>query len=247
MLRSRSVEMFPEEAKMADDSVNKKIVEYAEKNSGHPGKVDAKKEAQCWDLPEKALAEAGAKTSYDYQDITGKRDQDYIWGKEISILGVIPGDIVQFRDHEIRIDYTISGKLTMPDGKTTGFTRTESRIFKRGPQHSAIVSSYQGNGVMVIYEQHVNTPGKRRETVQKNEIYIGPTESQKDASFRSKTREFDLAIQADVNALYRMFSRKAIDEYRKEYKKGKIKMQEEERTFEVSVTGIVRAYRPEAK
>jgi hypothetical protein len=51
---------------------------------------------ECWDLADQALSKSGANSS-----TTTGADDDYVWGDEIGIGDVIPGDILQFRDYEV--------------------------------------------------------------------------------------------------------------------------------------------------
>ena len=186
---------------------------------------------------------AGANTSHDYQEVTGQPNQDYIWGKEVNVHEIQRGDILQFRHHEIRIIYDIMGKVTLPDGKTELLAGTYGRLLNR-PWHSAVVSSNQGKGALVIFEQHVNTPGKNPDTVQENRIYISNQGSQK---AKPEIRSYDLLSPRDVMKLSEKFNEDLIQNWKKKYKKGKIKVTEEKRTFKVEVTGTIRAYRPEPK
>ena len=126
------------------DSVNAKVHAFCQNKVGQPvGKTKT-----CWDLPQAALEAAGAKTSYDYQEITGKSDQDYIWGKPINILKIQKGDILQFRNHLIKFNYETSGKMIFPDGSSVPYTYTYTRSQTR-PHHSAVVSSNNGKGMMI--------------------------------------------------------------------------------------------------
>jgi len=143
----------------------------------------------------------------------------------------------------VKIIYDMSGKMFFPDGRTAPFTVSEVRGQTR-PQHSAVVSSNYGKGVVVIFEQHVNTPGKNRDSVQKNQIYIDSQGPQKGTP---KTRSYDLLSQRDINKLIKMFGKDTIQDYRKIYKKSKIRLVEDKRTFKVIVSGQIWAYRPVPK
>jgi hypothetical protein len=68
---------------------------------------------ECWDLADQALRQAGAQSS----TTTGAND-DYVWGKEVPITTVVPGDILQFRDYVVNT--VITTKATFIDGSYRG-------------------------------------------------------------------------------------------------------------------------------
>lgn len=57
------------------------------------------------------------------------------------------------------------------------------------------------------------------------------------------TKSYNLQSKGDINKLIKMFGNKVI----KNYKKGKITLKEEKRSFTVKVSGKIWAYRPEPK
>jgi hypothetical protein len=98
---------------------------------------------ECWDLADGALRHAGARSS-----TTTGRDDDYVWGVPIALGAVIPGDILQFRDHVITITTTI--RTSFSDGEETSESfRTEER-----PHHTAVVEANNGAKGLVILEQN---------------------------------------------------------------------------------------------
>jgi len=67
---------------------------------------------ECWDLADRALKSAGAKSSADY-GLTGP-DDDYIWGNPVQFKDALPGDILQFRDYVMTTKTVID--VTFGDG-----------------------------------------------------------------------------------------------------------------------------------
>jgi len=97
-------------------TLNQKVVVWAQ---GHLGKkVGA---GECWDLGESALKQAGAQTSNVLGPVGD--DTDYIWGDQIDMKDVQPGDIIQFRDHEAttttETEYTFSDGTSIDDTKSS--------------------------------------------------------------------------------------------------------------------------------
>ena len=151
------------------DSLNGKVRDWAYAKRGQrvylrdkAGRAVGK--GECWDLAEEALAKSGAKTSNDLGTVTP--DSNYVWGDPIGdVRQVIPGDILQFRDHKVTTK--TATKVTFRDGSWQ--TQVEETFAKRGPQHTAIVNSRMaGDGSVEILEQHMRpTPGVRL-----NRVYL---------------------------------------------------------------------------
>jgi hypothetical protein len=117
---------------------------------------------QCTDLVDAAYAAAGAESESKLGP-TGP-DADYVWGTPVdtvttanhSLAGVLPGDVIQFRD------VTLVHTTTYPDGSWYTTTKTADH-------HTAIVESVSGSTINVL-EQNVgsaNTPDSVRYTVQR--------------------------------------------------------------------------------
>lgn len=151
------------------DELNRKVRDWAYAKRGHrvywhnnAGRAAGK--GECWDLAEEALAKSGAKTSNDLGVITP--DSDYVWGDQIGdVRQVIPGDIIQFRDHKVTTK-TVT-RVTFQDGT---WRSQEQEVFAiRGPQHTAIVNSKMAkDGSIQILEQHV----RPSPVVRLNRIYL---------------------------------------------------------------------------
>lgn len=63
----------------------------------------------CWELADQALRNSGAASSAT----TGRQD-DYVWGDLVPLHQLIPGDILQFRNHVMVVTTTTS--VTFEDG-----------------------------------------------------------------------------------------------------------------------------------
>src|SRR4051794_27609582 len=139
-------------------TVGQKIVEYAKGRLGH--QVG---DGECFALADKALRRAGAKSAEDYSEI--EDDGDYIWGTEVDIKDVGPGDILQFRNYNIATSVKTTTK-----SKGTEQWKTRESFAKRG-HHTAIVEQNLHNGEIWILEQHVKPLGEK---VQRHKILTTP-------------------------------------------------------------------------
>jgi hypothetical protein len=147
--------------------VNQKVVAFAEAHLGQ--KVG---QGECTDLAEAAYAAAGAE-SESMLGPTGP-DANYVWGTLVttvttanhSLAGVLPGDVIQFRD------VTLVHTTTYPNGSWYTTTQTAAH-------HTAIVESVSGSTIYVL-EQNVgsaNTPDSVRHTVQHGTYNINDLQS----------------------------------------------------------------------
>ena len=126
-------------------AVNQSVIDFAKKNV----KKQVGKNGTCWDLAEEALKASGAQTSKDFGKVTASAN--YKWGTPVVLSQVQPGDIIQFKDHKVIIVTTKVTKL--PDGRVITEKRTE--VHKRG-HHTAIAASSAVDGMVTVFEQHVN-------------------------------------------------------------------------------------------
>lgn len=138
-----------------EGSINQKVVAWAR---GQLKKRVGR--GQCWDLADHALRHAGAHSS-----TTRGPNDDYVWGQEVPIIAVIPGDILQFRDHVVTTTTTI--KTVWANGSSTS---GPDAVPASRPQHTAIVVAV-APGVLTILEQHVKPAG---EVVQQHTLPIRP-------------------------------------------------------------------------
>jgi hypothetical protein len=138
-------------------TTNQKVVIWAQ---GQLGKKIGK--GECWDLAEEALKQAGAQTSNNLGPVDP--DSDYIWGDSIDVKDVIPGDILQFRDHEVTT--TTETEYTFPDGSSEIVTETTTA---QRPHHTAVVNGkLDADGAVKTLDQHVKPLGK---VVQNKKLY----------------------------------------------------------------------------
>lgn len=85
-------------------------------------------DGECTRIAEYALSQAGMKTTRDFR-VTGN-DADYVWGTNILADNALPGDILQFRNHVIRVTRRrFDGTLIEPP-----------REYRRG-HHTAVLAS----------------------------------------------------------------------------------------------------------
>ena len=108
---------------------------------------------ECYDLADRALRNAGAKSAPDYGKITPTAD--YIWGREVGLADVQPGDIIQFRD------YQFERRVERNDGSYE--TKSQER-----PHHTAIINSIGDNGAIIVLEQNA-PPGSQ---VHQTQLYF---------------------------------------------------------------------------
>jgi len=199
-------------------------------------------DGSCFALVYEALRNSGAKTAYDYGKVTPKAN--YVWGKAINLIDVKPGDILQLRDHVIKIVKEMKVEASFPDGTTMESDSTDTRVLKRG-HHSAIVAENHGKGVLTVLEQHIRTPGKSLESVQENLIYVADQTPKVEKAKDPYT--LDLSLPVDVEKLKKLFKDPKFRSVINKYKKGKVKVKEGAKKTEIKVKGIIWAYTPEPK
>jgi hypothetical protein len=151
---------------------------------------------ECYDLADSVLRGAGAKSAPDFDKVTKSRNQDYKWGTKIDLKDAKPGDILQFRNHQVTVDVVKKVTKTYPDGHKTTTVDKSSTPYKRG-QHTSIVLSNDGNGQMTVAEQHVidHNTDKLSTTVRKNDLYTQDVP----ANTRTKSRmEGDVQVKEET-------------------------------------------------
>ena len=124
-----------------EDEIRKEedlVLKYAQTQVGHK----AVGRGQCWDLPEKALDYAKAKTPNDLGNDL------YQWGEEISLSEARPGDILQFDN------VRVTKITTKADGSWT------SKWYEFRPLHSAIVETVGKDNLFTVINQHINKSHK---------------------------------------------------------------------------------------
>jgi hypothetical protein len=144
-------------AARAEDTppLNQKVLDFAKKNKGK--KVG---NGECWTLADKALESAGAHRPGwgDYGNL--------VFGKEIKLDKVLPGDVLQFE--EVRLEHTD------PRG-----VKSVSEL----PHHTAIVYSVKGKQITLIH-QNVNKVRK----VQLNDMNLDDHKAGKIFAYRPQPR-----------------------------------------------------------
>jgi hypothetical protein len=128
------------------DTINQKIFIWAR---GQVGKQIG--DGECWTMADRALRQAGARSS----STQGKND-DYEWGDPISLKDIQPGDILQFRDYVVVT--TTETEASAPDGWGGAGEDHDRRV--RG-HHTAIVDAILGPNEIRILEQHVKPLGPK--------------------------------------------------------------------------------------
>lgn len=78
-------------------------------------------DGQCFALADQALRNAGAKSAANFGTVVP--EADYVWGTQVNLSDVWPGDIIQLRDY--RYDREIETRN--PDG--SGATNTDFQIW----------------------------------------------------------------------------------------------------------------------
>ena len=146
-------------------AINQKILAWARKKIG-----DKVGDGECWTYVEKAVTKSGGKSSKTLTENFGDKS-DYVWGSEVSLTAVKPGDLLQFQsyrwDSKSIIKVTFEDViLTLPTG---GFN-------ERGqPNHSAIVNRVLEGGLVEVLEQNIEPDFK----VAKSILRLTPLHLQK--------------------------------------------------------------------
>lgn len=123
-------------------TLNQKIIQWA---SGQVGKQIGA--GECWDLANSAAKQAGAGTSSDFgpEGI----DDDYVWGDEVDLKDVLPGDILQYRDWTM----TTSTNVDVTFSDDSGWVDpTEAEVGH--DHHTSIVQTNPGAGALKVLEQN---------------------------------------------------------------------------------------------
>lgn len=131
----------------SDDGLSQKISNAAKAKVGSKA-VDGGKEKggiDCFALVDEVLKSHGAKSAADFGTVTPTAD--YVWGVEVKLKDIQPGDILQFRDHSVTV-------RTQTLGEFKWETTSEQGPSKR-PHHTAIVVEVRNDGSVVVVEQNV--------------------------------------------------------------------------------------------
>ncbi len=104
---------------------------------------------QCAELADNALIAAGARTFSAYAGIT--RDDDYVWGRKVTLSDARPGDILQFRDFVAET--------------STRSASGESGSSDERPHHTAILEANLGDTLLVLEQNAAPDRSVRRNRV----------------------------------------------------------------------------------
>lgn len=139
----------PEELNAGGAVDAQKILNYASSNGG---KVVGS--GECFDLADKALKDAGAKSAADFGTVV--KDADYIWGSAVDLASAKPGDIIQFTGYSFEMEIDTPKDTTSKNGDR--------------PHHTAIIKSIDGDGRITVWEQ--NIPPSTKAPVTANPLYF---------------------------------------------------------------------------
>jgi|GEM_PF-5290269 len=142
---------------MADTNpTNEEVLKFAVDHIGTSVDKDGNTvaSAECWDLPEAALASAGAKTSREIMGHVTKTGT-YRWGTRVNPEDALQGDVVQMENY--KAIWSETSKYCLPD--TSWFTIEKPSTYRSRDyhHHSAIITSSPDMfGVVSILEQYAN-------------------------------------------------------------------------------------------
>lgn len=111
---------------------------------------------ECFDLADRSLRAAGARSAEDYGQVTP--DGDYQWGDSIDLVQVQAGDVLQFRNYSVTVRVVVTQVRTFRDGSTEESEEEKWETYER-PHHTAIVSQRLGGGRLRVLEQNAPSPG----------------------------------------------------------------------------------------
>jgi cell wall-associated NlpC family hydrolase len=131
---------------LPEEDLADRIKSSAQRKVGGPAGVGGKSKGaiECAALINEVLKSAGAKTLADFDTVS----DDYVWGEPVDLNDVKPGDILQFRNHEITVEKQTLGKYKWETTSTEGPARR--------PHHTAVVVEVlKDRGGVVVVEQNV--------------------------------------------------------------------------------------------
>lgn len=117
------------------DTLRAQVVAFARQRVG-----DRVGSGECFDLADRALRDAGARSAADFGQVTP--NGNYQWGTSINLSQLRPGDIIQFRN------YRFVRRITRADGSW-------NEDVQERPHHTAIVDHVDGGGAVTVLEQNV--------------------------------------------------------------------------------------------
>jgi hypothetical protein len=177
---------FPRRARQAapPPTLGDAVLSYAERQQGR--QVG---DGECFALADYALSSAGAKSAAAFTEITP--DGDYVWGTQVRVSDVRPGDILQFRNFEVHRHVTTFTREA--DGS---ISRSEYNESEEREHHTAIVEQVHGAELAVL-EQNMD-PGGR--VVQRNTLAIATGSATQVNAAEGTQTVTEYTVEGDVHA-----------------------------------------------
>ena len=135
-------------------SLGQKVLAFATNKSGQ-----LVGSGECFDLADKALRDAGAKSAADFGTITA--DANYQWGTAVDLASVQAGDILQFRNYAVNITIVTKTKKKLLKGgeESEDDTDNPGTEYYDRPHHTAIVAAKVGATALRVFEQNAPPRG----------------------------------------------------------------------------------------
>lgn len=218
--------------------IGPKVVEYA--RAKKRTKVGS---GECFDLADAALKDSGAKTAYDFGEVTA--DADYVWGTAVPLTSVQAGDVIQYRNYTMKKRQEVSTTYTLPDGSTIDVSGSSESSVSR-PHHTAIATGVPASGALKVIEQNVERAVGRglEKIVDDGEIYLQsmPTKT----TTKRETERIDAAWGLKVKKIVGAKNAAAVDAIVKKHN-GKNATADISIDETITVTGTLTAYRAQPK
>jgi hypothetical protein len=169
-----------------EENVAVRVKTAAEKTVGQKAVAGSKAKGgiACFALVDHLLKSVGAKSAADFGEVTS--NADYVWGEEVELNAVQPGDILQFRDHVINI-------TTLKLGELKWEVKSEETL--RRPHHTAVVVAVQKDGSVEVVEQNVRPDPKK---IRRSVIVRLP--EGEDTKYRYTTEKSEIKVTGKVRA-----------------------------------------------
>jgi len=218
--------------------IGPKVVEYAQ--AKRRTKVGS---GECFDLADAALKDSGAKTAYDFGEVTA--DADYVWGTSVPLTSVRAGDVIQYRNYTLKKTQEIATSYTFPDGSTLDVSESAEASVGR-PHHTAIATGVPAGGALRVIEQNVERAVGRglEKLVDDGEIYI--QSMPKKTTTKRETVRIDAAWGVKLKKVVGAKNAAAIDAIVKK-NNGKSATADVTTDETITVTGTLTAYRAQPK
>ncbi|MCD6533728.1 MAG: hypothetical protein J7L25_06595 [Deltaproteobacteria bacterium] len=216
--------------------IQQEVVTFAKQKIGH--KVGG---GECFDLANKALAKAKGKTASDYGNVT--LAADYVWGDLVATAMAQPGDILQFRNYQLKITTTTLTKVTHGKDPVAEYDGTGTKTLSR-PHHTAVITK-GGAKKLEILEQNVvrGTSGVKEKKVGPETI---PHTNNSSTQINTKKVSVTKGWGTKAKKYIAKKNWPNFDSLVKHYMKKSV-TEKTTVTVKVQVTGTLKAYRPKPK